>query len=625
MSDPVVPVLEQVLTTLPVTRRGFGLSLSTISVDDTEWLCYPSKKYVMIRNLSDPTKGGVFSGHKQDVYVAAFSPDGKLVASAGKSGKLLIWGREDMLLKKELGCPADTYDIAWSADSQSLVACGKGTGATKIVILNVATEEPVGKCVGHNKSVLSVAWKDGSIVTGGEDFTIRNYLPNTDVDEGYKQNHKHDKAHEAYVNCLRWSPDGKLVASCGGKSLAFYDASDLKKKPRKIKNAHKGSIYSLSWSSCGKYLLTGSADKTCKVWDVEEQGKKAIKTFQFPNKTECMQLGVAWEKDHLVSVGLDGVISKLDFKGDQENAITSYMGVADAPCAFAKDPTSPAFFVGIRSGAVCSFIPDEGWKNSTGKKGSVPKGYLKDIVCSCDGEFVYIGGNDKKVYTCEAKTMEISETTVACKGSIVAMAASSKDPTLIACALNNDTVAFIKNGSIIKVEKVNFEPWCLQFNQDDTAIAIGPKKKRELYLFDYDASSSSIKLAHTFRGVVGEPTAIRWKIIGENSYVSVSTSKSLFLVYNVKTKVQENDSGWEYHGGKVNGHAWSPSGDYVASVAADQDLFIWSDTKNFGDDRKEAKLAHIGGALYTAWIDDANVLSVGNSGVVKVWHCEKES
>jgi WD40 repeat protein len=41
---------------------------------------------------------------------------------------------------------------------------------------------------------------------------------------------------------------------------------------------HKMTVYSLSFSPDGKQIFTASADKTCKLWDVNEQ--KLISTFQ---------------------------------------------------------------------------------------------------------------------------------------------------------------------------------------------------------------------------------------------------------------------------------------------------------------------------------------------------------
>lgn len=37
---------------------------------------------------------------------------------------------------------------------------------------------------------------------------------------------------------------------------------------KEIPDAHAGGIYGVAWSSNSQYILTASADKTCKKWYV---------------------------------------------------------------------------------------------------------------------------------------------------------------------------------------------------------------------------------------------------------------------------------------------------------------------------------------------------------------------
>ena len=83
----------------------------------------------------------------------------------------------------------------------------------------------------------------------------------------------------------------------------------------------------ISWSPDGKQVLTASADKTVKLWDVEKN--TAISTFTFGEDLEFQQLGCLWQVGrartyvhgsqahapqgkHLLSVGLNGYINYLD-------------------------------------------------------------------------------------------------------------------------------------------------------------------------------------------------------------------------------------------------------------------------------------------------------------------------
>ena len=75
---------------------------------------------------------------------------------------------------------------------------------------------------------------------------------------------------------------------------------------------HKGSIYSFAWSPDSKKILTASADKTAKVWNVESGACET--TFNFAEKPAVgdMQMSAVWHGDYMVTTSLSGAINFLD-------------------------------------------------------------------------------------------------------------------------------------------------------------------------------------------------------------------------------------------------------------------------------------------------------------------------
>jgi WD40 repeat protein len=70
----------------------------------------------------------------------------------------------------------------------------------------------------------------------------------------------------AQANSTAWSPDGRLLA-VGCDDFAVH-LLDLEGGPEKIFRGHKHHADQLGYSRCGRYLASGSHDRTVRVWDV---------------------------------------------------------------------------------------------------------------------------------------------------------------------------------------------------------------------------------------------------------------------------------------------------------------------------------------------------------------------
>jgi len=80
--------------------------------------------------------------------------------------------------------------------------------------------------------------------------------------------HKTLTAHTAGIHNIRFSPDGKILASCGYDNKAIlWDVQTGTKIHTLAK--HRSGIIEVSFSSDGKKVATASKDGTAKVWDVD--------------------------------------------------------------------------------------------------------------------------------------------------------------------------------------------------------------------------------------------------------------------------------------------------------------------------------------------------------------------
>ena len=109
-------------------------------------------------------------------------------------------------------------------------------------------------------------------------------------------------AHISTVNVCRFSPNGKYLATGSddnsviiwvqkSRPLNFGSAEEkICWSNYKILRGHSGDVYDLSWNPESKYLISGSVDNCCMIWNIE----KAKCVNRFMDHEHFVQ-GVSWD------------------------------------------------------------------------------------------------------------------------------------------------------------------------------------------------------------------------------------------------------------------------------------------------------------------------------------------
>jgi len=208
--------------------------------------------------------GQPLTGHEHEVFSVAFSPDGKTLVSSS-SGTIRLW---DVATRQPLGQPFTGYSewvhsVAFSPDGKSLVSVDADG---PIQLWDVATRQPVGQpLIDQVNPMLCVAFSpDGkTLASGNSDRTIQLWDVATRQPLGQPV-----IAHSVNVYSIAFSPDGKTLASGSrDKTIRLWDVATLQPLGQPL-IGHGGSVYSVAFSPDGKTLASGSGDQTIRLWDV---------------------------------------------------------------------------------------------------------------------------------------------------------------------------------------------------------------------------------------------------------------------------------------------------------------------------------------------------------------------
>ncbi|KAI8853368.1 WD40-repeat-containing domain protein [Chytridium lagenaria] len=124
------------------------------------------------------------------------------------------------------------------------------------------------------------------LATGGGDYNIRIWRVTPGGDFPKVVYLANLSRHSAGVNCVRWSPKGGVVASCGddgciiiwnqnAKPVASADELESWAANRVLRGS-SSDAYDIAWSPSGTHILCGFVDNTTRIWDVSENKCVAV-------------------------------------------------------------------------------------------------------------------------------------------------------------------------------------------------------------------------------------------------------------------------------------------------------------------------------------------------------------
>lgn len=608
--------LENCWAPLPIPERGYGMHLYAGGKADQVLYCH--KSHVVMRSLEDPTKSVIYSGHKSNVNVARFAPSGGWVASGDSTGKVLVWpakpnGDGEYTIKSDIPINTSVLDLAWSEDSKRIVAVGDGNPELGQCV-SWDSGNTIGNVVFHSKRMLSCDFKPSRpyrIATTSEDLQVGFFEgPPFKVNVGAC-----NKDHTRYPNKVKFSNSGERYITVGSDSkIQVFEGKTGEKLKELVSkdNGHKAAIYSFDWNDAGDKILTVSADKTAKIWNVDAaEGADPVETtFVMGNTTDDMQMGCVWHKNWIVTVSLCGRMTFLD-PANPDKPARVLEGHSGSPTCASLHRATGVLFTGDDAGHVS--VWREGnptWLNGKGHS----KG-IRAIAANHDGTKVFSCGADDNMLTSEVKTGEFGTDAVALGGAPSCMCAGSKSDTVVVGVAQGKLVV-VSEGKVSESLAITYKPLSIAMSPDESEVSVGGQdKKVHVYKLEGGKLTEDTKVTKTDHS--RSVDTVNYSADGR--YMVSAGGDNCIKVWEGPSTEQKNPSNWSFHTSMVTSVAFSPDGKRCASVSKDTNLYIFTDCETFKSDKKRQLVAHDRDCVFVDWLDNDRVLTIGSDGVVKTW------
>jgi WD40 repeat protein len=225
----------------------------------------------------------LLKGHKLQVLNAVFSPKGDVLASSANMDQhILLW---DVAAGKELrriltpycSFPSPIHSLAWSPDGKILASAGGSSAdnpaSDTVYLWNPSTGKSLrtwplrqNKDRMQARGIVAIAFSpDGTLLAaanGGNTIVV--------WDTATGRMRASLSGHKIGIRSLKFSPNGFMLASDGlDRTVRLWELSTWKERRRY--EGHLGAITKLAFSADGLTLASASGDTSVLLWSVMDR------------------------------------------------------------------------------------------------------------------------------------------------------------------------------------------------------------------------------------------------------------------------------------------------------------------------------------------------------------------
>jgi hypothetical protein len=251
--------------------NDYSINSVAFAPDGRTALSGSDNKKLKLWDLSSGQEIRTFTGHSGNVTSVAFAPDGRTALSGSLDTTVKLWevatGREILTF---VGHAGSVYTVAFAPDGRTALS---GSNHSEIKLWDVSTGQVIRSFNAFGVFALAFG-PDGrnALYAGSPD----SWAAVLDVADGDVIRRVGKGAHSGSVNTVAFAPDGRTaLTGSDDRTLKLWDLSS----GREIRtfSGHSNSVRSVAFAPDGRTALSGSFDKTLKLWDVATG--REIRTF----------------------------------------------------------------------------------------------------------------------------------------------------------------------------------------------------------------------------------------------------------------------------------------------------------------------------------------------------------
>lgn len=282
-----------------------GITSLALTEDMKRVVTGSKDKTIRVWDIDSESCEYIFSDHNEKINVVAITADGEMAVSGSADGTIISWDLKNGKKLKYLTNMSEVVDLSLSIDGKAMLAVGGDSGCL--------WDMETGNC--------------GFLFGGyGMDFSA-----------------------------VALTFDGKIaVTATSFKTLSQWElgitreneTSDIYSKLLKMVEGHRDKILSVDLTADGRHAISGSSDKTLKIWDMgtgfslRRQSFPGYDVLEYPEfeplrqrgsdydegQTGLYELSDLWQINQSTgefdkNEGLEGSCTALQITGDGKNAL----------------------------------------------------------------------------------------------------------------------------------------------------------------------------------------------------------------------------------------------------------------------------------------------------------------